>query len=169
MAISWVLKPQHRTRVVFQRFRPWWNAQKRKELAEKKEAEEAEKRRMIEGENNASDEILNNCDKSIPEVVENRSSDPNLNQDETKIVVNEHVDNNITQKVEISQNIVNIDDTTKLSQNQNYRDQNVNTQVNDSYEKIDKISDINDSKTIKSNDESLMKNGLLIKNCCIDT
>lgn len=167
MAISWVLKPQHRTRVVFQRFRPWWNAQKRKELAEKKEAEEAEKRRMIEGENNASDEILNNCDKSIPEVVENRSNDPNLNQVETKNVVN--VDNNITQEVKISQNIVNIDNTTKLSQNQNYRDQNVNTQVNDSYEKIDKISDINDSKTIKSNDESLMKNGLLIKNCCIDT
>ncbi|XP_026483354.2 uncharacterized protein LOC113391573 [Vanessa tameamea] len=43
MAISWVLKPQHRARVIFQRFRPWWNAQKRKELAEKKEIEEREK------------------------------------------------------------------------------------------------------------------------------
>lgn len=41
MAVSWVLKPQHRARVMFQRFMPWWNAQKRKELAEK-EKEEAD-------------------------------------------------------------------------------------------------------------------------------
>ena len=40
MAISWVLKPQHRTRIVFQRFRPWWNAQNRKEQEAKKLAEE---------------------------------------------------------------------------------------------------------------------------------
>lgn len=43
MAISWVLKPQHRSRVMFQRFMPWRNAQKRKELAEKKEAEQRKK------------------------------------------------------------------------------------------------------------------------------
>lgn len=43
MAISWVLKPQHRSRVMFQRFMPWWNAQKRKELAEKKEEEHRKK------------------------------------------------------------------------------------------------------------------------------
>ncbi|KPI96397.1 Protein phosphatase 1 regulatory subunit 15A [Papilio xuthus] len=42
MAVSWVLKPQHRARVMFQRFMPWWNAQKRKELAEKKEEETEE-------------------------------------------------------------------------------------------------------------------------------
>lgn len=41
-AISWVFKPQHRTRIVFQRFRPWWNAQRRKELAEQKEREQQE-------------------------------------------------------------------------------------------------------------------------------
>lgn len=43
MAVAWVLKPQHRSRVMFQRFMPWWNAQKRKELAEKKEAEKRKK------------------------------------------------------------------------------------------------------------------------------
>lgn len=46
MAVSWVLKPQHRARVMFQRFMPWWNAQKRKELAEsekRKKEEEKEK------------------------------------------------------------------------------------------------------------------------------
>ncbi|GBP61460.1 hypothetical protein EVAR_34695_1 [Eumeta japonica] len=42
MAISWVLKPQHRTRILFQRIRPWLNAQKRKEDAERKAKEEAE-------------------------------------------------------------------------------------------------------------------------------
>ncbi|XP_034827896.1 uncharacterized protein PPP1R15 [Maniola hyperantus] len=45
MAISWVFKRQHRTRIVFQRFRPWWNAERRRELAEKKEKEEQEKER----------------------------------------------------------------------------------------------------------------------------
>lgn len=44
MAVSWVLKPQHRSRVMFQRFMPWWNAQKRKELADKKA--ETEKNRL---------------------------------------------------------------------------------------------------------------------------
>ncbi|RVE50636.1 hypothetical protein evm_004760 [Chilo suppressalis] len=43
MAVSWVLQPRHRSRVMFQRFMPWWNAQKRKELAEKKAREEEEK------------------------------------------------------------------------------------------------------------------------------
>ncbi|XP_072948509.1 uncharacterized protein PPP1R15 [Epargyreus clarus] len=43
MAVSWVLKPQHRSRVMFQRFMPWWNAQKRQELAEKKQKEEDER------------------------------------------------------------------------------------------------------------------------------
>lgn len=43
MAVSWVLKPQHRSRVMFQRFMPWWNALRRKELAEKKLREEEEK------------------------------------------------------------------------------------------------------------------------------
>ncbi|CAG4949371.1 unnamed protein product [Parnassius apollo] len=43
MAVSWVLKPQHRSLVMFQRFMPWWNAQKRKELAEKKQKEMEEK------------------------------------------------------------------------------------------------------------------------------
>ncbi|CAD0206950.1 unnamed protein product [Chrysodeixis includens] len=37
VAVSWVLKPQHRSRIMFQRFMPWWNAQKRKEIADKKE------------------------------------------------------------------------------------------------------------------------------------
>lgn len=43
MAVSWVLKPQHRSRVMFQRFMPWWNAQRRKEIAEKKQREEERK------------------------------------------------------------------------------------------------------------------------------
>ncbi|KOB71606.1 Protein phosphatase 1, regulatory subunit 15A [Operophtera brumata] len=43
MAVSWVLKPQHRSRVMFQRFMPWWNREKRRELAEKKERQEKQK------------------------------------------------------------------------------------------------------------------------------
>ncbi|KAL0809205.1 hypothetical protein ABMA28_011429 [Loxostege sticticalis] len=45
MAVSWVLKPQHRSRVMFQRFMPWWNAQKRKEIAEKKQKDAEDKLR----------------------------------------------------------------------------------------------------------------------------
>ncbi|KAJ2943412.1 hypothetical protein O0L34_g12221 [Tuta absoluta] len=43
MAISWVLKPQHRSRIMFQRFMPWWNKQKRIEAAERKQREAEEK------------------------------------------------------------------------------------------------------------------------------
>ncbi|KAM3955183.1 protein phosphatase 1 regulatory subunit 15 [Aphomia sociella] len=50
MALSWVLKPQHRSRVMFQRFMPWWNKQKRIELAEKKQREEEEKKKHAEEE-----------------------------------------------------------------------------------------------------------------------
>ncbi|KAL4711243.1 hypothetical protein ACJJTC_019084 [Scirpophaga incertulas] len=52
MAVSWVLKPQHRARVMFQRFMPWWNAQKRKEQAEKKAKEEELKMLQTEQEKN---------------------------------------------------------------------------------------------------------------------
>lgn len=69
MAISWVFKRQHRTRIVFQRFRPWWNAERRRELAEKKEKEdrekeqkEAEEIKVQEGKNNAevTEDLIDN-------------------------------------------------------------------------------------------------------------
>lgn len=41
MAVSWVLKPQHRSRVMFQRFMPWWNAEDRRQLAENSQEEDA--------------------------------------------------------------------------------------------------------------------------------
>lgn len=48
MAIAWVLKPQHRARVKFQRFMPWWHAQRRREVAESKERLRIEKERQEE-------------------------------------------------------------------------------------------------------------------------
>ncbi|XP_038220007.1 uncharacterized protein LOC119838228 [Zerene cesonia] len=68
MAISWVLKPQHRSRVVFQTFMPWWNAQKRKELAEKKALEE---QRLMEEEN-----------KSVGDVLEGNGANNNVGEEE---------------------------------------------------------------------------------------
>ncbi|XP_059061563.1 putative autophagy-related protein 11 [Achroia grisella] len=56
MALSWVLKPQHRSRVMFQRFMPWWNKQKRLEAAEKKQREEEEKKKRKEDEDKKKDE-----------------------------------------------------------------------------------------------------------------
>lgn len=50
MAVSWVLKPQHRNRIKFQRFMPWWHAEQRRELAEKKEREAAEEKKRLEDE-----------------------------------------------------------------------------------------------------------------------
>ncbi|XP_004925984.1 uncharacterized protein LOC101742884 [Bombyx mori] len=57
MAVSWVLKPQHRSRVMFQRFMPWWNAEDRRQLAENSQEQDAatdrdsksDKTRAIEG------------------------------------------------------------------------------------------------------------------------
>ncbi|XP_075988832.1 uncharacterized protein LOC142984861 [Anticarsia gemmatalis] len=70
MAVSWVLKPQHRSRVMFQRFMPWWNAQKRKELAEKKEREareklEAEERRKEEA--RQKEELEKSVSEKLPQ------------------------------------------------------------------------------------------------------
>lgn len=48
MAIAWALKPQHRARVKFQRFMPWWHAQRRREEAESKEQLRIEKERQEE-------------------------------------------------------------------------------------------------------------------------
>uniref|UniRef100_A0A2A4JNH9 Uncharacterized protein n=1 Tax=Heliothis virescens TaxID=7102 RepID=A0A2A4JNH9_HELVI len=43
VAVSWVLRPQHRSRIMFQRFMPWWNRLKREELAERRHQEELAK------------------------------------------------------------------------------------------------------------------------------
>ncbi|CAG9131816.1 unnamed protein product [Plutella xylostella] len=62
MAISWVLKPQHRARVKFQRFMPWWHAERRREIAEKKQRDEEEKiraeRERIRAEEEAEQERI---------------------------------------------------------------------------------------------------------------
>ncbi|XP_039752803.1 uncharacterized protein LOC120628479 [Pararge aegeria] len=71
MAISWVFKRQHRTRVVFQRFRPWWNAERRRELAEKKEKEEREKEQKKEKEItefNGEVNIINETEEAIDNI-----------------------------------------------------------------------------------------------------
>ncbi|XP_030041065.2 uncharacterized protein LOC115456233 [Manduca sexta] len=85
MAVSWVLKPQHRARVMFQRFMPWWNAQKRKELAEKKELEEQMKKEALEkelaGADNDTDTRPNNHVKTDPtEVNEVNKSEDVINE-----------------------------------------------------------------------------------------
>ncbi|XP_063372252.1 uncharacterized protein LOC134660439 [Cydia amplana] len=43
MAVSWVLKPQHRRRIMFQRFMPWWNKQRRLEVEERKRKQEEDR------------------------------------------------------------------------------------------------------------------------------
>ncbi|XP_063392459.1 uncharacterized protein LOC134677954 [Cydia fagiglandana] len=43
MAVSWVLKPQHRRRIMFQRFMPWWNKQRRLEIEERKRKQEEDR------------------------------------------------------------------------------------------------------------------------------
>lgn len=54
---------------MFQRFMPWWNAQKRKELAEKKEKEAHEKLRREEAEKLKAEERALNCqEENITEV-----------------------------------------------------------------------------------------------------
>lgn len=73
MAVSWVLKPQHRSRVMFQRFMPWWNAQKRKEIAEKKEREAREAQEKLKEE-----ERLRN------EEIERQNAELNKNNDTTE-------------------------------------------------------------------------------------
>ncbi|VVD02440.1 unnamed protein product [Leptidea sinapis] len=72
VAISWVLKPQHRSRVVFQRFMPWWNAQKRKELAEKKAQKEWDSEATI---TNNKEEQIDISPIEYDQVTENSDGD----------------------------------------------------------------------------------------------
>lgn len=58
LALAWVLKPQHRTRIMFQRFMPWWNAEKRRELAEKSEKNEENKTRTGDGEKRSNKAVI---------------------------------------------------------------------------------------------------------------
>lgn len=59
MAISWVLKPQHRSRVKFQRFMPWWNAQRRQEEAARKAREQEKLKIGLEAEKLRLENIQN--------------------------------------------------------------------------------------------------------------
>lgn len=74
MAISWVFKRQHRTRIVFQRFRPWWNAERRRELAEKKEKEEREKEQK-EAEEIKAQEEKNNAVEVTEDLIDNTGTE----------------------------------------------------------------------------------------------
>ncbi|XP_046975916.1 uncharacterized protein LOC124542007 [Vanessa cardui] len=188
MAISWVLKPQHRARVVFQRFRPWWNAQKRKELAEKKEIEEREKSLKLqreeqrEAENreliNKSDDteskdsldentgtVENNIDQKDDHIVEISSDITTANVDQDNILNN----NTIPDKCK---NIELTVDRDVCKSSINDRDQNdLNTQANDNdSNEIIHSNEINDSNETKDNDVLFIKIGdMLIKDGCIDT
>ncbi|KAJ0182896.1 hypothetical protein K1T71_000872 [Dendrolimus kikuchii] len=78
MAVSWVLKPQHRSRVMFQRFMPWWNAQKRKEIAEKKQKEEEEKLKKAEAatmNENGKVDVVERSDNKLDPVVDRHNLD----------------------------------------------------------------------------------------------
>ncbi|XP_050358464.1 uncharacterized protein LOC126778814 [Nymphalis io] len=184
MAISWVLKPQHRARVVFQRFRPWWNAQKRKELAEKKEVEEREKMLKMETEDQKEAKENNELINSDDNLNEDTGSDKKYyKQNEDQIVkyvseittVNVDEDNILNNNNTTQEKCKNIDlpsdkTTCKIPINDcDQNDLNTHRNENDSSD-IEYSNEINDSNETKNNDESLIKIGdLLITDACIDT
>lgn len=81
MAVSWVLKPQHRARIKFQRFMPWWNAQKRKEIADKKEKEAQEK--LKEDERLKNEEIEEQNDSTEEKSVNDENTDTCMSQEKS--------------------------------------------------------------------------------------
>ncbi|XP_041970436.1 uncharacterized protein LOC121726871 [Aricia agestis] len=99
MAISWVLKPQHRKLVMFQRFMPWWNAQKRKELEEKKQRELEQQMKQQEEQKVESTEELNNNDEETDKVPDNNTTEQQLQER-----LQEETQNNDT---EIKEKVVN--------------------------------------------------------------
>lgn len=116
MAVSWVLKPQHRSRVMFQRFMPWWNAQKRKELAEKKQREEEERLRKEKEEadrvetekfkanEKLDDKIVSQNNQECLHTAEKLSANTNKERDGEKVSNLDAVDN-----VTVAGNDVNSD------------------------------------------------------------
>lgn len=85
VAVSWVLKPQHRSRIMFQRFMPWWNAQRRKELAEKKEREENLKEERLKAEAELKAEEEKKEEESQAEV--ERTAEENKEETDSKDAV----------------------------------------------------------------------------------
>lgn len=113
VAVSWVLKPQHRSRVMFQRFMPWWNAQKRKELAEKKEKEAQDKIRREEEASRAKQEEEGDLVSSEQEGDSKESFNTTEEKNsESKIVANGELFKNYDYETE-SKKISIKDDVTK--------------------------------------------------------
>lgn len=136
MAVSWVLKPQHRSRVMFQRFMPWWNAQRRKELAEKKEAEkkkkedeirqqekmlkeEQEKQAMVleEQMRKESEETKEPDDNNglVGKVVENKHQEEGILDDSRKIQVNKITTNEYHVGKDLKDNKIRLENINKVS------------------------------------------------------
>ncbi|XP_049883708.1 caldesmon [Pectinophora gossypiella] len=100
MAVSWVLKPQHRSRVMFQRFMPWWNAQKRKEAAEKKQREEEEKIRKEQERMKEEEERIKNEQESAQRELEgDKSVEEGSSADDNKIESGNTEDNKVDELI----------------------------------------------------------------------
>lgn len=162
MAVSWVLKPQHRSRVMFQRFMPWWNAQKRKEIAEKKQKEAEEKLRLEEERKKAETATMNeSVDLKVKADVNDVGSTENVDilnssdDDGNKIISKEicanetDVNSPIILKCAEMQSIepreTNLDDNNSLGNHRRC------TQEEEIYSDFNKVSDIGTDSDSKFN------------------
>ncbi|XP_021197382.3 uncharacterized protein LOC110381391 [Helicoverpa armigera] len=86
VAVSWVLRPQHRSRIMFQRFMPWWNRLKREELAEKREREERAKLQELEerAKQEELDERAKQEEVALEDVTEERAKEQEPVEDVTQ-------------------------------------------------------------------------------------
>lgn len=106
MAISWVLKPQHRTRIVFQRFRPWWNAQHRKEQEEKKLEEEKRRNQQVVENNETSPK---ETDKNEVKSIEGEESEASVEINGVDIISNgESIKNDNKPHIDITEEMPKI-------------------------------------------------------------
>ncbi|XP_045770361.1 uncharacterized protein LOC123870910 isoform X2 [Maniola jurtina] len=199
MAISWVFKRQHRTRIVFQRFRPWWNAERRRELAEKKEKEEKEKERKKEEESIAR-EVEDNTDiKTVSTVnkdvgtkenaIQNGTNELNIDcnglaEDDQSmkcngIIIYESSPNNGSGKSRDTENTEISKPLETVSDNNNYFEQywdhsnfETNNSNNDELhnDSIVKTTGINESvKIATTDDKSNIIRDIQIKEASVDT
>ncbi|CAG9794388.1 unnamed protein product [Diatraea saccharalis] len=96
MAVSWVLHPKHRARIMFQRFMPSWNSLKRKELAEKKAREYEERMEKEE---------------------QQKSEAESLKREENLVTNNDSVSDNIVQVDDTEQEHINYSNGNEISNN----------------------------------------------------
>lgn len=124
MALSWVLKPQHRSRVMFQRFMPWWNKLKRKELAEKKQREEEARRKEVTAKKEEEEAMKSEDEDKLDKTsdIDNTNKELDDNKESSNPIIEKQSETEVVNKTIVHNEIgLNNEDSKPILKGENNR------------------------------------------------